>query len=774
MKALFKNFLFTLKRFKTASILNILGLSVAFAVAIVIAIQCYYDITYNRYFEKSDTIAALSSRIIKEDRNVDFFSMTFLKDLTDKFPEMQNHCVIGWEPDINVSTKDTNDNPLNISIYPTAVTSSFFDVFNPKIVKGNISNFEEGQDKIVLTEKTANKLFENQDPIGNTIQVKGSNKSYTIIAVYENFAKNALFTEFDAIVNLPFDKDDSQWSYRLYVDMPNGVDASLIKKMNDYGKLKDGKDEISVEFKFDYIKDDYFKESNNKTMFLSLLSIGIIVLLIAYINYLNISVAMIPSRIKSINIHKIMGAGKAKMRLMILGEGIGFTLISLILSLLLISLFADTSFSQLFSADLSLSKNKTIIETLALLFIIIMVLVGIYPSIYASSFPEVIALKGSYSLSAKGSKLRNILIVIQFAAAISISSIAYFIQIQYDYMKNFSTGIEKENIVYIPLKGIKSGLKTLGDEMTKDAKVLDYTLSEFLPGNVGMGWTRNFMDEYVFFTSWPVSTNFLDFFGVKIIGGQNFVASKNDTLSPEQIIVNNRFIDKYNFKAEDILNKEIEGFSKGIIQGVAGDINFESVYFPIEPMAFVVLNGKYRDRRFEYIFLKISATDTPATVEYIKNTWTKFSDEPLDLTFLDQKMNDMYKKEANVSKLISLFGLVTILITVMGLYGLIIFNARYKMKEIAIRKINGSSEKEVILFLNKKTLLLFVIGFALSIPLSYIVIQKWLESFPYKANIPACLFIVSGLLVLLISIVTISWQSWRAATANPVDSLKND
>lgn len=172
------------------------------------------------------------------------------------------------------------------------------------------------------------------------------------------------------------------------------------------------------------------------------------------------------------------------------------------------------------------------------------------------------------------------------------------------------------------------------------------------------------------------------------------MVSKNDTLSPEQIIVNNRFLSKYNFTSEQILNKEISGFSDGIIQGIAGDVNFASVYYPIEPMAFVVLNGKYRDKRFNYIFLKISATDTPATIEYIKNTWAKFSDDPLDLTFLDTKMNNMYKKEANVSMLVGIFGLVTILITVMGLYGLIVFNARYKMKEIAIRKVNGSTEKK--------------------------------------------------------------------------------
>ena len=774
MKAIFQNFIFLLKRFKTASILNILGLSVAFAVAIVISIQSYYDITYNQGFDKSETIANVSFKVVKEDRSVDYFSMPFGKELTDKFPEMRNHCMINVNAEMDIYIKENNGHQIDFQISPLGVTKSFFEIFTPKMIKGNFSNLDDGTDKIILNKTTAKKLYGNQDPIGKLIQVKGSDKTYTIIAICEDFAKNSLFKEYDGLVNLAFDDNANQWGYQLFVDMPKGVDETLIPKLNDYKKLTDGTDDVTVEFQIKYIKDDYFREANNKTTFLSLLAIGIIVLIIAYINYLNISVAMIPARIKSINIHKILGASKSKMRLIVLSEGIAFTLIAIVVALFLIHFFSGTSFSQLFNANLALNANIPIISILVLLFFGIIILIGLYPSIYASSFPEVIALKGSYSLSSKGSRLRNILIVIQFAAAISIASIAYFIQIQYDYMKNFSTGIEKENIVYIPIKRIKTDLKTLGEQMIDNPQVLDYTFAQSIPGNVYMGWTRPFMDEYVFFTSWPVSHNFLDFFGIKIIAGENFVVSKNDTLSPEQIIVNNRFLEKYHFTQEQVLNKELWGFSEGIIQGIAGNVNFASVYNPIEPMAFVVLNGKYRDKRFNYIFLKISDTDVPETIEYIKNTWSRFSDDPLDLTFLDTKMNDMYKKEANVSMLVGIFGLVTILITVMGLYGLIIFNARYKMKEIAIRKVNGSTVKEILIFLNKKTLLLFLIGFVTSVPLSYLVISKWLESFPFKAPIPAWLFIASGLLVLVISIVTVSWQSWRAATTNPVNSLKDN
>lgn len=774
MKAILKNFLFLLKRFKTASILNIIGLSVAFAIAIVVSIECYYNATYNRNFEKSDTIAQLTLRDLNEDNSNITFSMPFIKEMTDQYPEMKTNCILGWNPSLNVYVKDTNPSKVYIYLSPARATSGFFDVFTPKIIRGSTTNFDEGTDKIVITEKTATKLFGNENPIDKTIQLKDSDKTYTIIAVCEDFAKNSLLGESDGIVKLEFNSDKIEWSYRLYLNVENGTQEILTQKINDFIKAKDKESKRDRVFIINYLKDDYFKVSNNKTMFISLLALGIIVLMIAYINYVNISVAMIPSRIKAINIQKILGASRLKIRLMIICEGIGFAFIAFVISLLLIHLFSDTSLSQLFSADLNLSNNLNIIFILGILFLILIIIIGIYPSIYASSFPEAITLKGSYTLSKEGSKLRNVLIVVQFIAAISIASIAYFIKIQNEYMKNFSTGIQKENIVYLPLRNIKTDLKTFGDEIIKNPQVLNYTFSESFPGEVGMGWGRNFLEKNVSFTSWPVSQNFLDFFGIKIIAGDDFTTSRNDTLSPEQIIVNNRFLEKYNFTQEQVLKKDLYGFSDGIVQGIAGDVNFASVYYPIEPMAFVVLNGKYREKRFRFIFLKISDTNVESTIDYIKQTWYKYSDDDFELTFLDKKMNDMYKAESNVSLLISIFGLVTILITVMGLYGLIVFNAQYKKKEIAIRKVNGSSEKEIIVFLNKQTITLFLIGLALSIPLSYYVISKWLESFPYKAPIPAWLFIASGLLVFIISIATVSWQSWRAATNNPVESLKND
>lgn len=772
MKALFKNFLFIVKRFKTASILNILGLSVAFAIAIIISIQIHYDITYNRNFEKSDNIVQLSFYYPEEDITGTVTSMPFAKELTDKIPDIKNHCIL-WSSNNEVLVKDDNGNMASQSINIEWATEDFAAVFTPTIIKGDISELHREKDKIVLTESTTKRLFGEADPIGQIVRKKQASQEYTVIAVCKDYPKNSLFGDIDGFGNLSFDSDKSEWSYHLYMEMPNESIDKLQKKLNAIDKSQ-GAFLIKYELRLDYLKDSYMNRGNNKTTFMSLLAIGIVILLIAYINYLNISVAMIPSRIKSIKIQKIYGIGNMKIAWMIICEGIGFAIIAFLFALFIVYLFGTTPLSEFFIADLSVGENLLQIIILGIVFISIIAIISIYPSHYASSIPETMTLNGSFALSPAGVSLRNILITIQFVSAISLCCIAFFIKVQHDYMKNYSIGLQKENIVYIPLKGIKTDIKTLGEEMCKNADISDYTASESVPGNIGLGWGRQFEGKQVRFVSWPVISNFLDFFEIKIIAGENFAESKNDSTELEQIILNQQFLDEYGFNQKEIMGKSLDGFSAGITRGVAGNINFQSVHYPIEPMGFVVLNGKYREKRLNYMFLKISGNNIPATVADIRKKWAEFSDEDFELTFLDQKMNTLYKKENNMAKLISLFGSMTILIAMMGLYGMIIFNTRYKVKEIAIRKVNGASESEIILMLNRNTLILLLAAFMISLPLSYYVITKWVENFAFKAPIYWWIFAGAGILVLIISIVTVSWQSRKAARNNPSDSLKTN
>jgi putative ABC transport system permease protein len=204
--------------------------------------------------------------------------------------------------------------------------------------------------------------------------------------------------------------------------------------------------------------------------------------------------------------------------------------------------------------------------------------------------------------------------------------------------------------------------------------------------------------------------------------------------------------------------------------GIAKNVNYSSLKDSIQPMAFAIMG----DDQMQWIILKISGKNTPATINYIKKTWEKYSDEEFDIKFLNKSLDDLYKNESNLAKLISIFGLVIIVIAIMGVYGLIVFNARYKSKEIALRKVNGASVKEIMLMLNRSVLIQLAIAFVVAVPLAYYIVHRWLEQFAYKVPIYWWVFILAGLLVLAITVIIVSWQSYKAANANPVEAIKNE
>lgn len=778
MKSVMKNFYILLKRFKTSSVLNIAGLSVAFTVFIIIAIQSYNDATYNRNFTKADNLEYITIYYEADEREAYNVSVPIGTTIAEAIPEMKNYTLIQhWG--LTAFDRSSEGDSQSVNVEQCAVTDGFLDVFTPEILEGNAGEMFSGKGMAIISQSDATKLFGNENPIGKPIYYHFSKTPITIVAVYKDFPKNCSLS--NGIYLATQTIDPGEWSFKVYMEIQPGSHDLVKEKLNSdekiaayfsaYTSKESGKK--GVEFRSISVKDAYMIQGNNKTTFISLIAIGIVILFIAYINFLNFSIAMAPSRVKSVNIHKILGMNRFSLLMSMIFEGVFLALISLAFSLFFIYFFASSPLSSFFSASLLLSDNLPLIGIVSLFLIILIAVVGIYPAKYATSFPEAVALSGSFALSPKGAYMRNALILIQFLAAISLCCIAYFIKIQHEFMINYSSGIEKENVVYLPIRGLDMDINSFGDEMIKNPLVLDYTASEAVPGSVPMGWGRVFEEKQVQLTSWPVTPNFLEFFGVKIIAGDGFTDTKKDSTALEQIIFNNRFIEKYGFD-NNIIGKDFYCFRDGIIKGIAGDINFQSLHYPIEPMAFVVLNGSYREARLNYIFFKISGQDLPSTIDYMKKTWSKFSKEEFKLTFLDEKMNDLYKKEDNMASLIGFFSLITIIIAIMGIYGLIVFNTRYKTKEIAVRKVNGASELEIIFMLNKGLLILFLIAFTISVPLAYYAIERWVEDFPYKASIPWWLFLGAATIVLIISAITVSWQSWKAATANPVKSLKNE
>ncbi len=783
MKAIFRNFFFVLKRFKTSSILNILGLSVAFAVFAITLTQVHYDLSFDRNFKNADDIYFASMSFSNGNRNTNM-PTTMGKEIQSKFPEVKSYCLVNPNTSdeflVDVINSKGIKQKFTTKVIP--VTAGFLDVFTPEIVRGSTKDLFAGQGRAMITESTAHKLFGNENPIGKTIYYHFSKHFYnnqktnlvTVMAVCTDFPKNCSIE--NGIYTLLPDDQPENYNYNGYFVVNKSGYTKLLSQLNSekfFGKetwqeMQKSEKKATVELT-PLNKAHFDLEKGRLTTTLSLLAIGILTLIIAYINFLNFSIAISPTRVKGLNIHKIIGASPLKLKLTLASEAALFSLLSFILALFYISFLKETFISDYFSADMSLSANKPLLTVIGFVALLFGMLFGWYPARYIVSFQPAVALRGAFAMSARSVRLRNTLITIQFIAAITLIIVALFIQVQNNFMQHRSWDIQKENIVYVPYGQLKIDMHTFGEELKRDPRILDYTASQFLPGHVGMSWGRKFEGQQVNAWIWPVQVNFPHFFGVKMAEGRDF--QDNDSTGNRcAIIFNECFLKKHQLK--NISGKPFPGFGVDLtVVGIAKNTNFSSLRDSIRPLGFALLGNHYN---MNWFFIKLSGNDVPGAVESIKKTWEKYSDEDFDLKFLDASMDKLYKNETNLAKLISMFGLITVLIAIMGVYGLVVFNTRYKSKEIAIRKVNGASVKEIILMLNRTVLIQLSIAFVVAVPLSYYIVHRWLQQFAYKIPIYWWIFLLAGLLVFVITVVTVSWQSRKAATANPVDAIKNE
>jgi len=772
-----KNFLFVLQRFKTSSIINILGLSAALIVFFVVLMQVYYDFTFDKGYRNADRIAQLNIYRGEDgstSMNTDF---QIPSNISSRFPEVEAYCMYAYRgtPLFNIIDKG-NVMPEAYEIPTMLSTQGFWKVFTPDIILGDTIGIFSSPGKAMISGKTAQRLFGNENPIGKTLLIRSVNEKnqLTVQAVYRDFPDNSslgngLFTY------LP---ESGDWSYYSYYLIHKGGLKEANQKMNteealgkEYIKfLHDSHPEWRLEFRLSPMNELHlygtFGGSKQINTTLSLLAIGVLTLLIAFVNFVNLSLAMAPARVRGINIRKILGINKATLRFIISMESVLFTALALIVAFFGIYLLKGSVFAQQLFPVIGISLKSYIgfLATASVLILLPAFAIGLYTMRYSTSVNETESLKSSFATGIKGTKFRNILTVIQFATAIVLICVSLFIKKQNDYVQNYDWGIPKKNIIYLSLTGLGESAQTFGQELLRDSHITDYCITSFLPGQIGLGWGRNFEGKNVNIRVWPVDDRFFDFFNIKILAGR-----KPDTMDSltTQIIVNEAFMKKYQFD-ESIVGKDFDASGPGRIQAIAKNINYESLHDSISQMVFVVL-AKNQD--FRYMLIKLNGTEIPNTIKTIEQTWNKFSKDSFKAYFLDDEMDKLYQRESNMAKLIGLFGFIIVIIAVMGVYGLIAFNARYKAKEIAIRKVNGSTIKEIILMLNRNVLLQLGIAFVIAVPVAWFITKKWLENFAYKIPVYWWIFLLGGLIVLLITLLTISVQSYQAATKNPTKAL---
>ena len=658
-------------------------------------------------------------------------------------------------------------------------------VFDFPILEGDIDCLKD-PDKLILPESIARKIFGDQPAVGKMLHAEENvetkdNREYTVGAVYKDFPgntqmRNLIYTA----IGPTFQRDNFGASnFACYVLLDKAGSAQdVVDNFNanfDFTKIgkKDQQLKLTPLTAIYYLNESQdgmiFRSGNNEVTLL-LFFIALLIIIVAAINFTNFSTALTPLRIKSINTQKVLGSSDRLLRNALLAEAAIVSLIAWSISLVLVWMLGRATALPFMEADLSILKNLPIVLITGGVALITGVVAGLYPSWYVTSFPPALVLKGSFGLSPSGRKLRTILVSVQFIVSILLIIGASFVQLQNDYMRSFSLGFDKDQIAIVELSGelYNKHHETYVNRLKEFPDIEDVAFAmEKVASKDGYSTNGAVLKQKEFhFFMIMTSPNFLRVMGIPVEEGRDF--SLSDELSEEPVYIFNETAKlAVNMEQGDILQSWIPGR----IIGFTGNVKFTSLRNGENNIAFVVSKMPY-PMSVSYIRLK-AGSDVHAAVNHIRKTLADLDPAyPFDVQFYDTIFNHLYHKEENLRSLITVFSILAIIISLVGVFGLVVFDTQYRRKEIGVRKVHGATNSEILKMLNRSYIYIVLVCFALATPIGYYGIKKWLESFAYKTPMYWWVYLAALTIVLVITIGTVTFQSWRAANANPVDSLK--
>ena len=516
---------------------------------------------------------------------------------------------------------------------------------------------------------------------------------------------------------------------------------------------------------------DFNPKGHRETNYV-LLGIAFLILFIAGINFTNLTTSLIPLRLKTINTHRVLGCSIYKLQAISLIESIVICLISYILALFIVNDLSYTPIANWVDADIRLSQYKGLILLTALIAILTGCLAGLYPAIRSTSYAPALVLKGSFGLSPKGKKVRVALIGFQYTVSIALIIVTLFMGLQNHFMTSSEQlGFNKDQVAIVNLtpeiyaKHKPQYIQKLKDYPgIEDVAFSVYELSKE-DDMIDLEYARH-EDKDVFFKVFYASENFLSVMDIQVEEGRDFTREDLNKAQSDYII---------NPAAErDFHLHPGDRFNDRTVLGVSKDFRFNSCRLASSPFVFALNNDIPNPKLVSYIRFN-SKTNLQEAVAHVRETLKEIDPTfPFEISFYNTILNNLYQKEQTLGKLISLFGIMAILISIVGVFGLVLFETQYRRKEIGIRKINGATTGQILLMFNKTYIRIVSVCFIISIPIAWMGTQQWLENFAYKTPLHLWVFIVAFLIILSVTIGTVTFRNWQAANENPVNSVKSE
>ena len=783
-----------IKKSKTeavSSALNILGLTAAFAALYIILVQVHHDLSFNKSLKDSDRIYVLTKKEINQSEYSSYLCRPLGEYVINASPDIEaGGCggITGNPITVRVSDEQS---PVSISI--AVMNKGARDVFGFELMAGNWDDLTDTG--FALSESAAKRLGVQ---VGDVMKFfNGSEwRDISIVVIYKDMPKHSDLSSFEMLANLGdnYTNDWSEFSFNYFLKLRKGADPNAIVEVSKpvtrrFFSEMTGKEATDDNVKFGLypvrLTDMYFDSNSyfapgkagNKTTTMTLLVIAIFVVVIAFINYINFFFAMLPLRLRSINTRKILGSSRFQLVMSSVGESVLMVAISLALAVGVVILFKQSTLASLIDTSLDFGQNGGVVALTIGLALIISIAASIYPALFATSFNLVFALKGTFGTTQKGKAFRIGLIGLQFTVSIVLIICAIFVHEQRRFMMNHEMGFDQECLLQSQVSwNLANNREAVESKLKADAAIKDVAWGDgpFIQDS-RMSWGRKVRGEDAGWQVYPVSWNFLRFMGIDIIEGRDFAAV--DEQSNGVYIFNKTAKDKYQITLED----QIGGHDSQVaeIAGFCEDFNFASLRQGIEPFAFYVY-GKDPWHICMRLFIRTEAgVDVPALMERI----TQMLND-LDPTMGDgmsyevwpfsQSIENQYKKEQNLSKLVTLFTVLAIVISLMGVFGLVMFETEHRRKEIGIRRVNGATEGEILAMFNARFVKIVLACFAVAVPISIVIMHRYLEGFAYRMPLHWWVFALALLAVLAVTVAVVTLRSLRAATVNPVKSLRSE
>lgn len=795
---------------KVYSVIKIGGFALGVAACILIALFIRDELSYDLHYANGDRIFRVigqSNEVGEEGRGV-HFPAPFANAIKEDYPEIElvgrfNSGELFGAGDKELRRADRQQNNYEEGFL--FIDQELLEIFEPKMIYGDLKKALAEPHSIVITKRKADKYFPNENPVGKALILNNDEEQPFIIGgVVENWPTNSHF-QFDFLMTMTgrefWPGEQGTWmanNYHTYVRLETGIDkVQLETKMRGIiekyvipsakeAGLVDFKERASkMGFYLQPISDIHLKSdkifdrlAHGDIRFVWLFgAIAGFILLIACINFINLSTARSANRAKEVGLRKVVGSYRSHLVNQFLTESVLYSFLSFVFGLLLAYTMLPY-FNALADKSLVIPWQEWwLAPILATAVIIVGVLAGLYPAFYLSSFRPINVLKGNLSLGSKSASMRNVLVVFQFATSIFLIIGTIVIYQQMQYILNKKVGFEKDQVVLLEGTGTL-GEKALGfkEQLQQLPEVKNVSIGDYLPilgtkrnGNAFWQEGRRTEDKPVYGQMWRVDHDYIKTLGMKIVEGRDF--SINMPTDSNVFIINQKMAEDLGL--ENPIGKRItNGGDPREIIGIVENFHFESLRDDIAGLC-MRIGGSFDQPNM--ISAKVSTTDMAGTIKSLTNIWDQFSpNQSIRYTFLDESFAVMYKDVQRMGRIFSSFAILAIIIACLGLFALSTFMAEQKSKEIGIRKVLGASIQSIVGLMTKNFLRLVLIALIIAIPLGWYMMNKWLEDFAYRIDINWTVFVLAGLVALLIAIFTIGFQAIRSATANPVDALRNE